>query len=208
MARLAIALLLLLLLASPARADPLPPAFDDPRVAELIARVLANIGYRRESAYGGHIDVDGGDGLVIAVEPLDAEARRTLARRGPFALPDVLWWDEAAPERIARAVPNGRVALHNPVPASADFEIWHGKKLWRRITVEAHADFELRELPEGILRVRRIGATVDGWIYVTPWPSRLLRAHTHETFNVPTGRYRLHGWHPRGGERTAYVTAN
>lgn len=206
MARLAIALLLVL--SSTARADPLPPAFDDPRVAELIARVLANIGYRRESAYGGHIDVDGGDGLVIAVEPLDAEARRTLARRGPFALPDVLWWDEAAAERIARAVPNGRVALHNPVPAGADFEIWHGKKLWRRVTVEAHADFELRELPEGILRVRRVGGAVDGWIYVTPWPSRILRARTHETFNVPNGRYRLHGWHPHGGERSVIVVAN
>ena len=207
MRRVALALVLALV-PSTGRADPLPPGLDDPRVAELIARVLERIGYRHESAYGGKIEVDGGDGLVIAVEPLDGEARRALARRGPFALPDVLWWDESRPERIARAVPRGRVALHNPVPASADFEIWQGKKLWRRVTVEAHADFELRDLPEGILRLRRVGGVVDGWIYVTPWPSRVLRAATHETFAVPVGRYRLHGWHPRGGERTALVVAN
>ena len=205
MTRLALAVVLL---AATARADPPAQGLDDPRVAELIARVLAHIGYRRESAYGGHIEVDGSDGLVIAVEPLDADARRTLARHGPFALPDVLWWDEARPERLARAVPGGRVALHNPVPASADFEVWRGKKLWRRVRVEAHADAELGELPEGILRVRRVGGVADGWIYVTPWPSRVLRADKHESINVPAGRYRLHGWHPHGGERTVTVTAN
>ena len=38
---------------------------------------------------------------------------------------------------------------------------------------------------------------------------RLLMAAIHgETFAVPVGRYRLHGWHPRGGERTALVVAN
>ncbi|HEX8953806.1 MAG TPA: hypothetical protein VF945_18235, partial [Polyangia bacterium] len=153
-------------------------------------------------------DVDGGDGLVITVEPLDADARRLLARRGAFALPDVLWWDESRPERIARAFPLGRVALHNPVGASADFELWRGKRLWRRVTVEAHADCELRELPEGVVRVRRVGSSVDGWIYVTPWPSRVLGKAAHETFDVPAGRYRLHGWHPRGGERSVVVVAN
>ena len=28
------------------------------------------------------------------------------------------------------------------------------------------------------------------------------------TFNVPNGRYKLRGWHPRGGERSVVVVAN
>jgi len=57
------------------------------------------------------------------------------------------------------------------------------------------------------VRVRRVGGAVDGWIYVTPWPSRVLRRPGRETFDVPNGRYRLRGWHPRGGERSVIVTA-
>jgi hypothetical protein len=213
--RAALAFAVLLVVAPHARAESIvKPDFDDDadvRVRELIDRVLATYGYSRAPSPGeccGHIDVDGGGDLLIIVEPIDGATRKTIAQRGPKGTSDVMWWDESRPQRIARAFPMGRFTLHNPVGDVQQFELWRGKKLWRRVEVGAHADLEVRDLPEGILRVRRVGGEVDGWVYVTPWPSRVMRTERHETFAVPNGRYRLHGWHPRGGERSVVVVAN
>jgi len=199
--------------AATAHADILQPSFDDddPRVRELIEEVLAHFGVRVDEAPRGdccgHVEVDGGSGVVLVVEPLDRQVRRALARRGSFGMADVLWWSEESEQRIARAYPMGRIALHNPIGDAQDFELWRGKRLIRRVTVGAHADLELRDLPEGIVRIRRVGSSLDGWIYVTPWPSRVLRKPGRETFDVPFGRYKLRGWHPSGGERSVIVTA-
>ena len=206
-AALAIALVASLFAAT-ARAD---DDDSDVRVRDIIDRVLASWGYRRAPTPGeccGHIEVDGGDDLVIIVEPLEAATRRQVAARGPRGSSDVMWWDESRPTRLARAFPLGRFTLHNPVAESVDFDIFRGKKLWRRVTVGAHADLMVDDLPEGVLRVRRVGGDVDGWVYVTPWPSRVMRSARHEVFDVPHGRYRLRGWHPRGGERSVVVVAN
>jgi hypothetical protein len=197
-----------LLVASAARAD-IAPDLDDPQVRDAIARVLEHIRYQSGGRpLWGTIEVDGADDLVIVVEPIDAHQRESLGRVAAFERPEVLWWDESRPTRLARVRPRGRLALHNPVPAPQTFELFRGKRLWARVIAEAHADVELRDLPDGIVRVRRVGSTVDGWIYVTPWPSRVLHADRRETFNVPFGRYRLRGWNPRGGERSVVVTAN
>jgi hypothetical protein len=208
-------LALALVCASVARADQIQPRFDeddDVRVRDIIDRVLAHYGYRRDATPEnccGHVDVDGGSGVVIIVEPLDGSVRRDIAKRGPMGNADVLWWDEESERRIARAFPMGRILLHNPIGDAQDFEIWRGKRLVRRVTVGAHADLEVRDLPEGILRVRRVGSVLDGWIYVTPWPSRVLRNQgRRESFAVPFGRYKLRGWHPSGGERAVIVTAS
>ena len=140
---------------------------------------------------------------MIVVEPIDPHQRESLGRVAAFERPEVLWWDETRPMRLARARPHGRLALHNPVPEPQSFALFRGKRRFLRVTAEAHADVELRDLPEGIVRVRRVGSTVDGSIYVTPWPSRVLRADRRETFDVPFGRYRLRGWNPHGGKRRA-----
>jgi hypothetical protein len=206
-AALAIALVASLFAAT-ARAD---DDDSDVRVRDIIDRVLASWGYHRAPTPGeccGHIEVDGGDDLVIVVEPLEAATRRQVAARGPRGISDVMWWDESRPQRLARAFPMGRFTLHNPIGDEQEYELWRGKKLWRRVAVGAHADLEVRELPEGILRVRRVGGDVDGWVYVTPWPSRVMHRERHATFNVPNGRYKLRGWHPRGGERSVVVVAN
>jgi hypothetical protein len=204
-----------LLFASTVQAESISkPDFDDDadvRIREIIDRVLASYGYRRAPSPReccGHLEVDGSDDLVIVVEPIDGGTRKELAERGPKGSSDVMWWDESRSQRLARAYPMGRFTLHNPVGDTVDFEIYRGKKLWRRVSVGAHADLEVRELPEGILRVRRVGGDVDGWVYVTPWPSRVTHTARHETFNVPSGRYRLRGWHPHGGERSVVVVAN
>jgi hypothetical protein len=196
------------LLASAAHAD-LAPDLDDPQVRDAIARVLEHIRYQAGAQpLRGTIEVDGADDLVIVVEPIDVHQRESLGRVAVLERPEVLWWDESRPTRLARVRPRGRLALHNPVPEPQTFELFRGKRLLARVTAEAHADVELRDLREGIVRVRRVGSTVDGWVYVTPWPSRVLHAERRETFNVPFGRYRLRGWNPRGGERSVVVTAN
>jgi hypothetical protein len=178
-------------------------------VRDAIARVLEHIRYQAGAQpLWGTIEVDGADDLVIVVEPIDAHQRESLGRVAVLERPEVLWWDESRPTRLARVRPHGRLALHNPVPEPQTFELFRGKRVLARVTAEAHADVELRDLPEGIVRVRRVGSSVDGWIYVTPWPSRVLHAERRETFNVPFGRYRLRGWNPRGGERSVVVTAN
>jgi hypothetical protein len=197
-----------LVVATPARAD-LAPDYDDPQVRDAIARVLEHIRYQSgRPPLWGTIEVDGADDLVIVVEPIDRHQRESLGRVAAFERPEVLWWDETRPTRLARVRPHGRLALHNPVPEPLSFELFRGKRRLARVTAEAHSDVELGDLPEGIVRVRRVGSTVDGWIYVTPWPSRVLHAERRETFNVPFGRYRLRGWNPRGGERSVVVTAN
>jgi len=200
---------LALVCASTARADDVDDI--DPQVRALLDRVLASYGYHRGPSprdHWGRVEVDGRDDVVIIVEPIEGAARRELADSGAKGLPDVMWWDESRPTRLARAFPLGRFTLHNPVAESVDFDIFRGKKLWRRVTVGAHADLMVDDLPEGVLRVRRVGGDVDGWVYVTPWPSRVMHRERHATFNVPNGRYKLRGWHPRGGERSVVVVAN
>src|SRR4051812_16820912 len=137
-----------LLVAWPARAD-VAPDFDDPEVRDAIARVLEHIRFQSGARpLWGTIEVDGADDLVIVVEPIDARQRESLGRLAAFERPEVLWWDESRRTRLARVRPHGRLALHNPVPEPQTYELFRGKRSFARVTAEAHADVELRDLPE------------------------------------------------------------
>jgi hypothetical protein len=46
---------------------------------------------------------------------------------------------------------------------------------------------------------------VAGWLYVTPYPASVSGGNCRFVFEVPRGRYRLHGWHPKAGERARVV---
>jgi hypothetical protein len=48
---------------------------------------------------------------------------------------------------------------------------------------------------------------VLGWLVVTPYPAAVSGGNCRFAFNVPGGRYRLRGWHPRAGERARIVEA-
>jgi hypothetical protein len=76
----------------------------------------------------------------------------------------------------------------------------------RTVSVAAHGEAEVLALPEGILRVQS-ATSVEGWVYVTPWPSDVTGGNCRYEFEVPVGRYRLLGWRPYGGERSLVVRA-
>jgi hypothetical protein len=173
------------------------PDFDDPRVKAAIARVLESAHYQTHTLRPwGRLDVDGG-GDITALE-----------------LPDVLQLDDRR-SRLARAHPSGRVLLRNPTALAQSFDLFdqsfdpfQGERPLGRVTVDAYADFALAHLPLGVVRVRRVGSTVDAWICVTQWPARVLRVDGRASFELPRGSYRLHAWHPDGGADSVVVTAN
>src|SRR5262249_16441569 len=71
-------------------------------------------------------------------------------------------------------------------------------------TVEPGEERRVR-LPEGIIKVVDDHDLV-GWVYVTPYPTRVSGGNCRFMFpELPPGRYRLRGWHPRGGERSQIV---
>lgn len=47
---------------------------------------------------------------------------------------------------------------------------------------------------------------VRAWIYVTPYPAAVSGGNCRFWFSdLPSGRYRLHGWHPFEGRRARSV---
>jgi hypothetical protein len=62
---------------------------------------------------------------------------------------------------------------------------------------------QLRDLKEGLLHIVNEENGSVGWVRVTPYPSHKSGGNCRFMFDpLPAGRYLLHGWHPRAGERT------
>ena len=159
---------------------------------------------------GIHTDLyEGLEDVVVIAEPLEPSARKVLlARRSDLFSGDAngdLEWNEDRPVRTGRVAPKGVLSIVNQMDTERTLQLFRDGTLVRTVVVPKGAEAEVRDLPEGVVRVWADSTKAEGWVYVTPWPSFVTSGNCRYSFEVPFGRYRLRGWHPYGGERTMVV---
>lgn len=145
--------------------------------------------------------------VVVVAEPLDAAAQRALLAAPSRRTSDqeLSWYDDRIV--VGTSDPLGKLTIVNAAAGSRTLKILDESEVVRELVLAPDASAEVTGLPEGVLRVvavERPGSV--GWIYVTPWPSSVTNGNCRWSFAVPYGHYRVHGWHPYGGERTILYT--
>jgi len=167
--------------------------------------------YPAQYCEGIHSDVyQGLEDVVVIAEPLEPSARKMLlATQAADIISDdangVLDWEEHRLVRTARVAPQGILSIVNHTDGERTLQVFRDGTLVRTVVIPTRAEAAIRDLPEGVLRVWDAATKVEGWVYVTPWPSHITSGNCRYSFYVPFGRYRLRGWHPYGGERTLVV---
>jgi hypothetical protein len=152
---------------------------------------------------GVHSDDAGLADVVVIAEPLDRPARDALRARQPTDQVE-LDWDEDRAVRVASVSPNGALAITNRTGRELKLKLFARDRLVLTAIASPAGVTTLHDLPEGILRVES-DASVEGWVYVTPFPSQVTAGNCRYMFEVPIGRYRVRGWHPFAGERSITV---
>jgi hypothetical protein len=152
----------------------------------------------------GHPEITGGLAHVVVIaEPLAPQLQKVYRRPPPRpgtppARLRLLDWSAMLGVPIATAVPGVALSVRSLVT----LRFFAGDKLLATLA-PSPTDGRI-VLPEGIVKVvdERGGL---GWIYVTPYPSRISSGTCRFSFVLPAGRYRLRGWHPRAGERSLEI---
>ena len=158
----------------------------------------------QEGDFAGHPEVTGGISRVVLVaEPLDSKLQK-LYHHPPrktgttAAMQMALEWNSLGGPPTATALPT----LPLPVRTTVPLQFFAGDKLIGTVPPSA-TDGQI-VLPPGIVKIADDRGGV-GWVYVTPYPARTSSGTCRFSFLLPPGRYRLHAWHPRGGERNVDV---
>ena len=152
---------------------------------------------------GVHSDDAGLADVVVIAEPLDRSARDALRARQSTDQAE-LDWDEDRAVRVASVSPNGALAINNQTGRELKLKLFAGDRPLQTAIVSPSGVATVHGLPEGIVRVVS-DTSVEGWVYVTPFPSRVTAGNCRYMFEVPIGRYRVRGWHPYAGERSITV---
>jgi hypothetical protein len=168
--------------------------------------------FRARFCEGTHSDrFEGLADVVVVAEPLDAAAKRALLAThsrmaGQDGDSELDWYDDRIV--VGKADPRSKLTVSNLADGPRTLRILDGTKVVREIVIASMGDAEVTGLPEGVLRVTAVDQpSSEGWIYVTPWPSSVTGGNCRWSFEVPFGRYRVHGWHPFGGERSVPYSA-
>jgi hypothetical protein len=148
---------------------------------------------------------EGLDDVVVVAEPLDDAARNALRAAhsrmaGQDGDSELDWYDDRIV--VGKADPRSKLTVNNFADGPRTLRIFNGPSVVHEVVIAAMGHADISGLPEGTLRVtalERPGS--EGWIYVTPWPSDVTTGNCRWSFEVPYGNYRVHGWHPYGGER-------
>ncbi len=153
----------------------------------------------------GHPGVETGLGNVVVVaQPLSRENQRWFREhpRDPDDDDHELDWDEYPSETVV-AVPLGRpLIIKNEFGIDRELRVYRGRALFQTIEIGAN-DVQKLTLPEGIFRIADPAYRAKAWAYVTPYPAWVTGGNCRYGFsNLPSGRYRLTGWHPRAGTRS------
>jgi len=156
----------------------------------------------------GHPGVETGLGNVVVVaQPLGRENQRWF-REHPQALHyddddhADLWWDEAPSETVVAVPLGGPLVIRNEFGIDRELRVYRGRALFQTIEIGAN-DVQKVTLPEGIFRIADPAYRAKAWAYVTPYPAWVTGGNCRYAFsNLPSGRYRLTGWHPRAGTRS------
>ena len=153
----------------------------------------------------GHPGVETGLGNVVVVaQPLGRENQRWFREhpRDPDDDDHELDWDEYPSETVV-AVPLGRpLIIKNEFGIDRELRVYRGRALFQTIEIGAN-DVQKVTLPEGIFRIADPAYRAKAWAYVTPYPAWVTGGNCRYAFsNLPSGRYRLTGWHPRAGTRS------
>lgn len=158
--------------------------------------------FRARFCEGVHSDrFEGLADVVVIAEPLDAAGKH--ARGGDSELE---WYDDRIV--VGSADPHSTLTITNLAHGPRTLRMFDGTKVVRELAIASMGHVDVTGLPEGVLHVTeadRPGS--EGWIYVTPWPSAVTGGNCRWIFEVPLGRYRVHAWHPFGGERSVACTA-
>jgi hypothetical protein len=156
-------------------------------------------------------DVDVGlANVVLIAEPLShkTQAQFRAHPRGPDEWADTRYhgpfgwarfiWEPDDPEIVGFAHPAAPLL----VDSERELRFYRGDELLQ--TIEPGEEIRVT-LPEGIIKVVDDHDRV-GWVYVTPYPAQVSGGNCRFMFTeLPPGRYRLRGWHPRGGARSLIV---
>lgn len=158
----------------------------------------------QEGDFAGHPEVTGGiSHVVLIAEPLDSRLQQ-LYHHPPrktgttAAMQMALEWNSLGGPPTATALPS----LPLPVRTTVPLQFFAGDKLVGTVPPSA-TDGQI-VLPPGIIKIADDRGGV-GWVYVTPYPARTSSPTCRFGFLLPPGRYRLHAWHPRAGERNLDV---
>jgi hypothetical protein len=157
-----------------------------------------------ESDMEGHPGVQTGlANVVVVAQPLGRENQRWFHEHPSESDEDAeLDWDEQLSPPVV-AVPSSRsLVIRNKFGIDRQLFVYRGRARVETIEIGANAEQKVT-LPEGIVRLGDATSGAKAWVYVSPYPAWVTSGNCRFAFsNLPPGRYRLTGWHPRAGRRS------
>jgi hypothetical protein len=155
---------------------------------------------------GMHTDTPGLADVVVIAEPLDPAAREHLLARHSDDHAE-LEWDENRALRVATVSPRDAIDIRNETGRELTLRVSGGGRLLETVKAPPSGTITLSGLPAGLVHIVS-NASVEGWVYVTPFPATVTTGNCRYSFDVPAGRYRVRGWHPYAGERSITVAVS
>jgi hypothetical protein len=155
----------------------------------------------------GHRGVNGGlANVVVVAEPVSPETQRQFRdhpRQTDASEPDIFFWNADALTRVA--VPDAPFRFSNDSKAPAHILFSRGRVVIKELAL-ARDETKTIELPEGLVRAVDPHTRISGWVFVTPYPSKVSEGNCSFVLDdLPAGRYRLRGWHPSEGRQSRTV---
>jgi hypothetical protein len=153
----------------------------------------------------GHPGVETGLGNVVVVaRPLGRTNQDWFREHGwaDDADDTAIDWDEEPFSPVVAVALGRALVIRNERTIARQLRVYRGRELVETIEIDAKAEQKVT-LSQGVFRIVDPASRTKAWAYVTPYPATVSNGNCRFVFsNLPFGRYRLTGWHPRAGSRS------